>query len=206
MRNKEDSKGGKGKITAVVLNIEGSDSTLQEALRTLNNAMSSMVVHPRTLLVQSNAQMASGEIPGKDASEQQSEVSGDEVSIDRDDAVNDAEGSGRAPRPPKSRTVIDLNLTAAERPLKTFLEEKSVNENDSQRYLTIAYWYQQYMAIEAVTMDHIHTAYRFMSWNTPKDAGAALRNLKRQGLFHKGEEKGAYKINHVGENAVRNLA
>ena len=110
----------------------------------------------------------------------------------------------KTPRPaPRSPRVLDLNLNEGDPPLKEFLVKKNPGGTHSKRYLAIACWLKHNLKIEEVTTDHIHTGYRHMNWNTPKDAGMPLRKMKSvQQWFNKGGAEGAYIINHIGENQV----
>ena len=55
-------------------------------------------------------------------------------------------------------------------------------------------------------MDHVHTCYRHMGWQTPNNPIQTFRTLKSvDGSFGKGDEKGCYAINHIGENKVQQL-
>ena len=97
--------------------------------------------------------------------------------------------------------TLDLDLTTGDTPLKAFLEQKKP-VGDNKRYLTIAYWLKKNLGINEIDMNHAYTCYRFVGWNVPADAGSPLRVMKKQGWMTKGSGKGAYAINHIGENVV----
>lgn len=109
---------------------------------------------------------------------------------------------------PRSPEIIDVDFVNNETPLKQFLARARVTEATpvQRRYLAIAHWFKNHAGTPEVTMDHAHTAFRHMGWNTPADASQPLRDMKqKQKWMGKGEAKGAYKINHIGENVVNEM-
>jgi hypothetical protein len=195
MRRREEPAGnGKSKMTVMMFQLEGADETLREGIRTISQAMGNVLSPPRMLLAKPPASdsdetvLTSNTEPAPFDTEEEQEA---DRSIPRVGASK--------PRPPK---ILQLDLNAGKVPLKEFCEQKAVGDNDSRRYLVIAFWLKENLNIPAVTMDHVHTCYRFLGWQTPADASSPLRSMKRSGWFEKGEEKGSYAINHVGENQV----
>jgi len=185
-------------MTVMVFQLEGSDQTLQEGIRTISGAIQGMVKPARALALPVGA-------PPQPGDEPEPEVA-DDVPGNGDDAeIITEKAEGRRTAPPRSPEVLhDLQVPADE--LRKFCEAKGVGTNDRKRYLVIAAFLTERMSIHAITMDHIHTCYRLLDWNTPTDAGGPLRALKSKGRFQKGEGSGTYILNHVGENAVRNMS
>lgn len=107
------------------------------------------------------------------------------------------------PRSP--RVLEDLKLNKARDPLKDYIERKKPSGHNS-KYLAIAGWLKDNLSLNEVTMDHIHTCYRHLGWQTPKDASAPLRAMTSQNhWFSKAQGKGAYTLNHVGENVIMDM-
>ena len=200
MRRREEQTGnGKSKMTVMMFQLEGADETLREGIRTLSQALSN-VLHPNRLLI---SKPSSGSV-SVDA-EEMPEAAAPESSAAVESENGSAEESQRSLRPtskPRTPKVINLDLKTGKIPLKEFCESKKVGENDSRRYLVIAFWLKENLNIPAVNMDHMYTCYRFLGWQTPADASSPLRSMKQNGWFDKGTEKGSYSINHVGENEV----
>jgi hypothetical protein len=121
------------------------------------------------------------------------------------DAANDDTNGKREskskPRPPKVLSDLRPNIDD----LRAYMEQKKVGDGDNERYLATAGFLKEKMGIEDISMDHIHTCYRTLSWNTPTDASAPLRRMKSKGLFEKGSSEGMYRLIHVGENRLRDM-
>jgi hypothetical protein len=186
------------KMKFMFFEIEGNDETLQEGFRAINTALRGMAGrhdggdHAKAL--QAIEPLPVGpELSKEDLSE--AEEAGERPSRSR----NSKQRILRSP------DVLDLDLLSGDVPLKAFLDRCNT-EDTTKKYLLIAYWLKQYRNIQEVSMDHIHTGFRHMGWQTPKDAAYPLRIMKSQNQwFHKGEQKGYYKINHIGENQVVKL-
>lgn len=196
-KRKPHDDSSSSKMTVMFFQLEGSDATLQEGFRTITSALSQALPQSQSA------------IPGR--------ISPPRLSGPRDDAcepetdvfevpsVTTPTSNGSRKRSLKSPIVLDLDLTSGETPLAEFLNDHPT-QRTSKRYLMIAYWFKHHRTIEEVSADHIHTAFRHMSWQTPKDAIQPIRDMKcKMQWFHKGETKGHYKINHVGENEVQKL-
>ena len=101
--------------------------------------------------------------------------------------------------------VLKYSLGWVKHETDILLEQKKP-DGDIKRYLVITYWLKKYRNIEEVTMDHAYTCYRHMGtgWQVPGDAAAPFRAMKGKhyGWMKAGSAKGAYVINHLGENEV----
>lgn len=204
MRRREDSAGGNGKsrMTVMMFQLEGGDETLRDGIRTISQAMST-VLNTSKALVQKPPAILSAPEPAEPVLVDPEEDGSSAVATEDSGLVSRRTGPGAAkPRSPK---ILSLDLKSGKVALKDFCESKSVGDNDSRRYLVIAFWLKENLGITAVSMDHIHTCYRFLGWQTPADASSPLRGMKQKGWFDKGTEKGTYAINHVGENFVMGL-
>lgn len=94
-----------------------------------------------------------------------------------------------APKP----SVIDIDISS-DPPLSSLVDPKS----NHKRFLKIAAWFHDHRNIEAVTADHIFTAYRHLHWPTDiLDFAQPLRELKHKQFFTT-PERGKYAINQLG--------
>ncbi len=186
------------KMTVMVFQFEGNDSTLQEGLKMISAAVSrALPNHPRPSLTIS-APGAATLVENIDSAAEEDQ----EQAADFAGPAMAAAAKRTQRRTIKSPTILNLELGDGSVPLKEFLNNHQVEEI-SKRYLLIAYWLKLHLTLEEISSDHIHTCFRYMGWHTPKDAIQPLRDMKsKQGWFHKGEERGYYKLNHVGENEV----
>jgi hypothetical protein len=185
----------KSKITVMMFQLEGTDETLQEGIRTIGQSLGVVLKPMRSLPAKTN---------DKTSEELIDETEVETVTPEEEEITPKNGGTSQTAKP-RSPVVLDLDLNSAKPALKDFCESKKVGDGDSERYLVISYWLKHHFKLAEVTMDHIHTCYRFLDWQTPKDASSPFRNMKKQGWFAKGTAKGAYIINHVGENKVMGM-
>ncbi len=183
----------------MLFQLEGSDETLQEGFRTINNAIDKLA-NPVVRVI--GPPPAKGLAPPKNDDERAARVIDAEVVEETDEAeetpverLKPPKISARAPRQPK---VLELDLKSGTVPLREYLDQKNPT-SDNRRYLLVAAWMKANLSLDEVTMDHIYTAYRHMSWPSQKDAGSPLRKMtSKNKWFVKGKEKGGYAINHIG--------
>lgn len=200
---KEDK--GKVKLTVIHFETESDNATLQENIRAISHTLTRALTSTQRA-IPTAAQLISGN---------GSTEAGQE--IDEQEAVEDELAPQITGSPAKKKSAarqyptpqaIDLDLTSGDMPLQKFLEEKEP-DGDIKRYLAIAYWLRKYRNLEDVTMHHAYTCYRHMGtgWQVPADAAAPLRAMKRKqyGWMKAGAIKGAYTINHLGENVVQKM-
>lgn len=197
---KSSSQGERGRVKfrVVEFELEGSDGSLQDALRNLANALGGNKVSYKAIGPAKGGAAASPALPDVDA---------DEPEADEADDAPEPVRRSKAGKPSVSASpeiVKDLDLTSGDVPLKAFLEAKKP-EGENKRYLAVAHWLKEHRKLESVGMDHVYTAYRSMGWNVPKDALMPFRNLKQSGWVGKGAARGEYSINHVGEGVVNNM-
>lgn len=190
------------KMTVMLFQLEGSDETLQEGFRTINNAIDKLANPVVRVLPPSAAKALASARNGDEAESQVLDAEFEEAPADADEPSSSQEkatkpkssGAG-TPRQPK---VLDIDLKAGSTPLREYLEQKKPT-TDNRKYLLIAAWMKDNLNLGEVTIDHIYTAYRHMGWTSRKDVGGPLRSMKSQnGWFGKGKGKGAYVINHIG--------
>ncbi|HEY2781978.1 MAG TPA: hypothetical protein VGI90_14440 [Steroidobacteraceae bacterium] len=203
---RNEKPGGKGKIKFRFIDFEmdGSDSTLQDAIKQITQAIG----RPTAIKVQT----ASLTGPSKGGAEEVLDAEGDtteeetqdtELEDDDDDQTTSADRASK-PRRFKSPKVVQVDLRG-QNPLRPFLE-RIAPDSDAKRYMAIAYWFKTFRDAPEIGPDHIYTAYKEMSWsNIPKDVGAPLRALKSDGSFEKGAGKQAYILNHIGEGKVEDM-
>jgi hypothetical protein len=197
MAKSKNANGTPGKMTVMLFQLEGDNATLQDGLRTITAAVSRVIPAGGRAALQSA-------VAGLPAPASESETTGDDdvpelvdVAATQPEAVRPAARSFRSP------TVLDIDLNNPS--LSEFLAPHA-DQSVNRRYLLAAYWLKAHRDIPEVSMDHIHTCFRHMDWDTPKSAAQPLRDMKSaDGWFHKGEQKGHYKINHVGENEVQRI-
>ena len=181
-------------MTVMVLQIEGDDSTLQEGFQVLGAALKNLTQPPSVNVI--GPQAATETFVGMENIETENDI------VETPQTTNNSTSSKR--KPPKTPEILDLPIEGQSVSLQDFLEPKP--NGISKQYLLIAYWLKAQLKLDSISADHIHTCFRFLGWNTPKDAAQPLRDMKtKTQLFGKGENAGCYDINHIGENEVRDL-
>jgi hypothetical protein len=187
---------GKVRVRVIDFEMEGSNQTLRDGIRDIVSTIAKTTATVRVLKPAALPAL-SGRVTDDDV-----DADAELGSSGEDESVSNSPRTRTVPRSPE---VLDLDLTGGEEPLKPYLQKANL-DNDANRYLLIAYWFKNFRSTSEVTMDHIHTAYRLMGWATPPDASMPLRSMKKRGYFKKGDGKGCYAINHIGDNRAMELA
>lgn len=202
MAKREESKNTKSKMTVVMFQLEGSDTALLEGIRTISNALTGFV-KPTKLLLANSPQTAQSNEGVQIVANEDEEV----LPTENQETLNEENGAPKPKKSFKTPVVLDLDLISGKVPLEQYCTQKGLDKSasESKKYLVIAAWLKDQLKIEAVSQDHIHTCLLHLGWDTPKDASLPLRQMKQKGWFHKAEGKGAYKLNHIGDNEVRNM-
>ncbi|WP_243336869.1 hypothetical protein [Anaeromyxobacter soli] len=202
----------KAKVRFVFLEIEGGSAALQETVRSFAATLARQPPARTALPAAANG-----------AGPTQAKAPRMPAEVDITPAVPPPQGSlfieeeqietetPVAPSRPKAQRaiprpqVVPLDLTSGPVTLEAYCAEKQP-DSDYKRYLVIAAWLKDFRNIPSVTMNEIFTCYRHLKWPVPPDPAQPLRDLKRKhNLFDKVEGKGAYAINHLGENDVAKM-
>jgi hypothetical protein len=150
-----------GKIRVLVFELDGSNATLQESLRTIANAfgMGQTVMRPT---LEQSPQVPPSIQPTASTEVVDVEAKNQERNFPSEETIRAT--SPRAKRKQKFQTpkILDIDLTSGALPFKTFCEMKANPKMDTKRYLLIAAWFKEHLNLEAITTDHVYTCYRFM--------------------------------------------
>jgi hypothetical protein len=193
----------KGKIRVFLFELEGTNETLLESVRSITGALKGTFT-PTTKIVRLLAKP-----------DQPSQPSVDDAlvevieELDEGDSVSPEESDFK-PRPAKVKkprkiytpNVIELDLSLGTTPFRKFAEAKNPGKH-VDKYLVIAAWLKEFLGIDEIKADHIYTCYKFMKWNSPKDVGLTLRATPT--YFGKGSADGVYVINHLGLDRVNEM-
>lgn len=195
------AKNDRSKMRIVVVDLEGSDQTVQEGLRTITSTVGRGLYAPRILL-QPMPLPSGGTSEDLTPAQQVLDLDGDTMS-----AELGATATSPSPRPRRARRhvtpeVLDLDLDSGEMPFRRFAELKAP-QNHFRRFLVIGAWLKQYRGENSITPDHIYTCYRAMKWSNPRDFGQPFRDSKRTyGWWNNGPRDNTWEINHIGLNDV----
>lgn len=206
MARNDDRSSDKGKVKVRVIEfeMEGSNSTLQESIRNIVGAIGKAQTVVRapaaSALSGPSRSPATAEHDAADAEEAEI-VEPEEETSETEITPRVRSKSSSKPRTPK---IVQVELRGGDVPLRTFLAKAP--DTVDKRYILIAYWYKTYRQVSEVSLDHIYTAYKEMTWtNFPKDVGQPLRAMKTEGWFDKGSGGGAYTLNHMGDGRAVDL-
>lgn len=201
-----EGQNGKVKVRIIEFEMEGSDLSLQESLKSIAAALSRPNLTPpsrSTARIESNKAGAPG-ANGDSIAEEELE------DVEYVDDVQQLEASSpintRKPRKPPKTVAPNLVAIRFDDVNPTFTDFVADRDpkNDMQKYLCAAYWLKMHKDVHEVSIDHIYTAYRSQGWALPAKAVQPMRELAatRDGRFSKGVERGHYSINHIGEGWV----
>lgn len=199
---------GKMKVRIIEFELEGSDASLQESLKSITAALSRpTIVHATAGRPQqrlsgmkaSTAELVNGNGEQAEDLEFVEEVESEEEVV----PVPAAPKKLRKPTKVATPSLVDVRFDDETPKFAEFVAQKDP-KNDMQRYLCAAFWLKTYKGINEVSVDHMYTAYKVMGWALPAIPVQPMRELAatRDKRFSKGAEKGHYAINHVGEGFV----
>lgn len=107
--------------------------------------------------------------------------------------------------PNKERKSPELSATKSPKDLKGFIKEKKPNSNN-QFATVVAYYYKfeasQEERKDSITSADLTEATRLANTKRLSNPIETLKNAFKAGLLSKGEGRGSYSINTVGENLV----
>lgn len=181
--------GGTSRIRFVMVEAEIADGDIGQITQAITNALRPVAANAAVKRIAVTIPQGNGEL-GAEA-----EVL-DDAMAEEAEAVNGPAPSAKAktPRKPGPKpSVIQLDLDAPP-PLSSLGKFNS----NHKRYLAIARWLHDHRGIEVITVDHIYTCYRHLSWPINiNDFAAPLRELKFKQYFTQ-PETGKYAINQLG--------
>ena len=192
-QTKAPEKVGRVKIRLVEFEVEGSDQSIQESLKSiaaaLNRGASPSAARPMYI-----------------GSGNQSEEEFDEELEEGEEEGVIESTSTRVPRTPRKAptpNILEINFTDVSPTLKEFVAQTTPKQV-LQKYLVVAYWYKHTRGITDLAQDHFFTAFRHLQWTVPKDPSGPIRDLrhKRRTQMGAGSTPGTSTINHIGENIV----
>lgn len=201
--------GGRVKVRLLEFELDGSDATLEESMRSLTAALTRST---RTMRVVSDAPAGRASNTGLPASTEVEVDETDETDEEVEQATaEDTSRSTTSPRrtppkkPPRPAKVIDLDLGNGDASFASYCIAKNP-KTQVDKYVLIGAWLREHRGINEITIDHVHTVYKHMSWKEPDDLVQVLRDLKRRNeWFDKGKAPGSYAINGVGLSKAQNM-
>lgn len=202
---------GNSSLEFVWVRLNGSDTTIEGALRTVQQMRNGNQPVQRQL-----PNKPEKGLPGKkNGSNHDDDTLFPEEPVDAEvvEAHTEPAPAQPAPRQParKSRLpkgIADLDFNSAAPTFRDFVAEKKPKDQFDW-YLLVAYWMKKYKQIDEIGLPHVVTAKQYIGpdgdWGSlPEDAGQPFRDGRRasHGIFEKGSRNGLSKITKTGEDRV----
>lgn len=213
----QDPKGGgsgKGKMTVVMFQLEGSDETLRDAIKVMGHGLEKLAPSaPIYKLIQASSQTrTNGSLPtGEDGEAIEPEILAPED--DEDDGTsstptqNGSSGKTRPRRIPKAIPAVKGIDWETGTPWKEYASQKKPEGNPA-RFVAAAGWFKNIRSVEVITPGHIVAAFDVMDWPKPENIANTFAQLKqkRSGeLFDKGEKTNEWVLSQRGVNLLDRL-
>lgn len=192
----------KGKVTFVMFQVEGDDETLQQGFRAMEQAFQrlgpparSHTALPGAVHLLSRAERP-GDVPAPGDEEEFA------ASEQTEAASSEAETQGsKAPRRyTQPKFLSELELTSDKESFKDYATKKDP-KTDSQKYLVVSRWLQQFKNMDTITIDHVFTCFQAMKWTSQKDVSQPFRVMMKNDSYYQKNGKG-WKLTHVGGDAA----
>ena len=194
-----------GKIQFVFVNVEGDQSTLQEALKQVGNALNKGMSQQPKYMVQPAPPAKQLGMNG------QSEQPVFEAMLVEDEAEEEQETTQspkpkRIKKPPKAPPLLkEEDLAPAQISFPEFAATLDVS-TQYNKYLAVAYWFDKYLDVKEIGISHIYTCYQLMKWTSPTNLLQAFQNGKRNySYFDNGSKNSYWILTLPGKNEVDKL-
>jgi hypothetical protein len=193
-KSKGDDDGGR--IRVIIVELEGSNATIQDSLRTVATALRPAIVAPRPSLPNSYQPTDVEALPPEVLEEE-------EIVQDKEPTTakkrRTSSGTKRAARPPEP---VEIDFNTGDMPLEKYAQLKNPR-SEVDRYVFIADWLKRYRGINSINKAHIYTCFRALSWKVSSDLTQPFRTLLNEDFMRVG--KGEYAITVLGENRVQKM-
>ncbi len=209
-RNSEGKSPNKSKMTVMLLQIEGADETIQEGFKALETALNK--IGPQIIVASNNPAILSSQQRFSQPTIHNSSIvaQADEQGIVVQEECDSSDGNVGA-KPLKKRyystpsVIADLDIGEGPQSFQDYFVKLGSPSSVNKRYLIVALWLKENRGIDEISVDHIYTVFRLMSWSVQKDVGQPLRSLKNKSFLGTGSSKKMYVINHIGSESVRKM-
>jgi hypothetical protein len=192
-------KSGSARIRFVMLEADIPEGELshfthaiQQALRPATGSATTPRIATTQRLPDLNGGEAQAEAPTIDTSVEE---------LDRSELADEARPA-RKPQQYRKPKVMDVDLKS-DPSFAAFADEKKPDSH-LKRNLVVAAWFKNARGVDAITIDHVYTCYRWVKWPSEAvDFGGPLRTLKRLQKVTQTED--GFAINGLGLQEVNDL-
>lgn len=199
---------GRVKVRIVEVDVEGNDSTLQDTLRTISAAINRATTVAPAKRVDVLAAPAARPTKNGHANGHVEDPAEDVTEVHEDQEVDDGAGAAHSSTQRRRPTTypqpkpldIDFNVPAVT--LKTFMAEKKPKSHN-MKFLAVAAWFKAHGDVEAITSDHVYSAYLGMDWRVRKNMNQPFYFL--QGKNWMKHTDTGWTITYIGVDKVKAL-
>ncbi len=200
---KHDTKEDKAKVKFRFFDfeLEGSNATLETAVRTMATTLARRdgSVSTAKALKQAVTALPNGHVAEMDDEFVDDNEPDGATSVEPEGPARSRTAAKRVVEQPK---LLDIDFRSASVSLQDYVASHQVGDAEWKRYLAIAKWFKEHMAVNAVTIDHIFTGYRTMNWKVPTRVRQPLIDATGKKGWFRRAGKGNYAITHIGEDQI----
>jgi hypothetical protein len=216
-RRSDDRGNGNSSLELVWVRLNGSDTTIERALntvQTMRNPRPVIVAKPKVKELPDGKKNGDEQQPSLYPDPEDEQIDGEVVDSHDEEASPPGRGTGNSTtkRPPTRlpKGIPDLDFDAGTPTFLEFATEKKPKDQFDW-YLLVASWLKKHKQIEEIGIRHIVTAKQYIGgemWGTlSEDAGQPFRDGRRpqHGIFENGSKRGLSKITRNGEIRVERM-
>lgn len=192
-------KEGKGRLRVFFAEFEGNDSTIQEGLRSIAQAVNK-TFEAKTKIVRI--------LPGDTSSADPVVLEDltedlDEGQDHEEEGTGDARDVSRTRRKPPTMTLVkELNLRQeGKQSLREFFAQKGPS-NQTEMIAVFVYYLATILETPEITPHHVFTCFKDVGERFPKDLPQAIRNTASRKAWVDSRDQKDIKITNHGENFV----
>jgi hypothetical protein len=184
----QDPTPEKAKIRVFFAEVEGSNDSVREALKTMVAAMNrppQMLHAPKTHGNSATPPALQEQADPQPESEEAANAENDSAEVTDAGAavVRKQRGTGKRDYNAGIELVPDLNfMPEGQQTLRDFYAEKAPR-NDMENFLVVIYYMQHVMHLEKIGPGHVRTAMRDVNVPVPLDIKQTLRNMKAKKIW-----------------------
>jgi hypothetical protein len=200
---------GKVRIRFMEVELEGSNETLLEGIRSITAAMPSQarIVHKQLPTRAQSSQMIAAPAADADASAE-SDPGYEDVSEEQTESVVMPEPAKRARvRAPKAPALSEnLRLDEQPMPFRSFCDTTHITAASSitDKAIVVATWLKEHRQQALMSASDLFTCCKFMDWEPPTDVTSPMRKLKGVQKMSS-PEPGAFTLTLIGDKHFRSL-
>lgn len=208
-KHKDNQPSTPGKLTIMVVQLEGNDATLQEGIRTFKEAMGRAMpqaaprayLPPPASLAALSPPLADEYANGTDNADLQEPPGGMVIDTTASDHVPPSK-SAKSRKPPVMQFVKNLDLhPKGKTSLNSFVEQKKPTKQ-FEKITVCVYYLCRILEVEGVTAHHVYTCLKHIGAATPNDLPQEMRNVANRKGYIDVSDPGDVKITNPGDNFV----